>query len=268
MGSASPSPLRRTARVLGRFWRASISAELEYRTNFVIACITSAGGLVGGVFGLSLFYQRGYAFEGWSFDEALAVLGTFTALTGFNQTFLSPNLSRIVEHVEQGTLDFVLLKPIDSQLWVSTRQLSLWGSPDLLVGCGVIAYSAWRTGSPLGGALAAFGPLLASAVLLYGLWFLLASMSIWFVKVYNATEVLRGLLEAGRFPMSAYPTTFRVFFTFVVPVAFLTTVPAEALLGRGSWTFLGGSVALGGAAFVAARRFWRFALRNYTSASS
>lgn len=258
----------RFLRLLLRFWRASVAAELEYRTNFVIACITSVGNLVGSVFALSLFYQHGYRFEGWSFEQALAVLGTFTALTGFNMAFLTPNLSRIVEHVQTGSLDFVLLKPVDSQLWVSTRQLSPWGFPDLLVGCGVLVFVAGREGSGAVGLGMALVPLVGACVLLYGLWFLIASMSIWFVKVYNATEVLRGLLEAGRFPMSAYPAAWRFFFTFVVPVAFLTTVPAEALLGRSAPEWVLGALLLAALMFGLSRAFWRYALRSYTSASS
>jgi ABC-2 type transport system permease protein len=60
----------------------------------------------------------------------------------------------------------------------------------------------------------------------------------------------------------------RAFFTFVVPVAFLTTVPAEAILGRatGPWLLAGGAVAAG--SLVVSRWFWQFALRFYTSASS
>jgi ABC-2 type transport system permease protein len=86
------------------------------------------------------------------------------------------------------------------------------------------------------------------------------------VKIYNATEVLRGLLEAGRFPVGAYPALYRVFFTFVVPVAFLTTVPAEAALGRGEVSLL--ALGLASLLFLLARGFFRVALRSYTSASS
>jgi ABC-2 type transport system permease protein len=96
----------------------------------------------------------------------------------------------------------------------------------------------------------------------------LGATSIWFVKIYNVTEVLRGLLEAGRFPMAAYPAAYRVFFTFVIPVAFLTTVPAEALLGEGHWGWLLGSAGLSLLLLQFSRWFWRFALRSYTSASS
>ena len=97
---------------------------------------------------------------------------------------------------------------------------------------------------------------------------MLGATSIWFVKIYNATEVLRGLLEAGRYPIAAYPTAYRFFFTFVMPVAFLTTVPAQALLGWSNISWLIGAAILAVALFFASTWFWRFALRFYTSASS
>jgi ABC-2 type transport system permease protein len=97
---------------------------------------------------------------------------------------------------------------------------------------------------------------------------MLGATSIWFVKIYNVTEVLRGFLEAGRYPMVAYPTAYRFFFTFVVPVAFLTTIPAEAMLGRSDVIWLLGAGVLAIALLLAANLFWQFALRFYTSASS
>ncbi len=170
---------------------------------------------------------------GWVWEEALLVLAAFTLLQGLASTLLAPNLNKIVEHVQQGTLDFVLLKPIDPQFWLSLRAFSPWGLGDLVLGLGLLLYGGLRLGlSPLDFALFALYFALG-AVILYSLWFLLATTSIWFVKIYNVTEVLRGLLGAGRFPVGAYPALYRVFFTFVVPVAFLTTVPAEAALKRG-----------------------------------
>lgn len=260
--------MKRYVKVLRLFWSTAIAAELEYRLNFVIASLSSLGNLIGSLFSLFLFYRNGYTFQGWNWDEALVLLGIFTLLQGFSATFLVPNLNRIVEQVQQGTLDFVLLKPIGSQFWLSARTVSPWGLPDVIFGGILIAYAGGRLGLGFSNYLLSALPIVFGIASLYSLWFMLGATSIWFVKIYNVTEVLRGLLEAGRFPMVAYPAAYRFFFTFVVPVAFLTTVPAEAMLGRSPVVWLVGAGGLALGLLIASTIFWRFALRFYTSASS
>ncbi|MGK7915619.1 MAG: ABC transporter permease [Prochloraceae cyanobacterium] len=260
--------MKRYLQVLLLFWSTAIAAELEYRLNFLIATLTSLANLVGSLFALFLFYRTGYNFQDWSWYEATIVLGIFTLLQGYSATFLIPNLNRIVEQVEQGTLDFVLLKPISSQFWLSSRSISPWGLPDLFFGGIIIIYAGKKLGLDIDNYLVSAVPIIFGLIILYSIWFILGATSIWFVKIYNVTEVLRGLLEAGRYPMVAYPAAYRVFFTFVVPVAFLTTVPAEAMLDRTeiTWVFGAGILAIG--LLLASGLFWRFALRFYTSASS
>ncbi|NEU71053.1 ABC transporter permease [Hassallia byssoidea VB512170] len=260
--------MSRYLKVLRLFWSAAIAAEMEYRINFLLATLSSVGNLVGSLFGLFLFYRTGYTFGGWSWSAALIVLGIFTLLQGFSATFLAPNLNRIVRHVQEGTLDFVLLKPIRSQFWLSIHTLSPWGMPDIIFGSVIIAYAGSKLNLRINDYLLSIVPLFFGLIILYSLWFMLGATSIWFVKIYNVTEVLRGLLEAGRYPMVAYPTAYRFFFTFVVPVAFLTTIPAEAMLRRGeiSWVLSAAGLAVG--LFAFSTYFWRFALRFYTSASS
>ena len=260
--------MQRYFKVLRLFWSTAIATELEYRLNFLIATITSIANLAGSLFGLFLFYRTGYTFKGWSWQEATIVLGLFTLLQGFSATFLVPNLNSIVKQVEQGTLDFVLLKPISSQFWLSTKTISPWGLPDLFFGTILIVYAGNKLGLNWYDYLASLIPLSFGIVILYSLWFILGATSIWFVKVYNVTEVLRGLLEAGRYPIVAYPAVYRFFFTFVVPVAFLTTIPAQTMLNRSEiiWTF--GAAILAFILFSFSIFFWRFALRFYTSASS
>ncbi|MEO1003914.1 MAG: ABC-2 family transporter protein [Cyanobacteria bacterium J06638_7] len=266
-------PLRlalRYGRTLRRFWGTALATQLEYQLNALIELLAMVGNLAGSLMVLWLFYRQGVALGGWSWSSVLVVLGAYTCLDGLTSTLLRPNLSRIVNHVQEGTLDFVLLKPIDSQFWLSLRTLSPAGLPELAVGVGLMLWAARQELGALAPAsvLAAALLLLAAAVILYALWFVLAATSIWFVKTWNATEVLRATLTAGRYPVSAYPSGLRTLFTLVLPLAFLTTVPAEALLGR--LTPAGGVISLLVAALALAisRLFWRFALRFYTSASS
>lgn len=260
--------MNRYIKLVRQFWGASLAAEMEYRLNFVFATLSSIGGLAGSLFGVYLFYQGGYRFPEWNLDQALIVVGLFTFLEGFASTFLSPNLNRIVKHVERGTLDFVLLKPVNSQFWLSTHTLSPWGLPNVVFGIAIVLYGGYKLGLPWQNYLLGLIPLSFGMVILYSLWFMLGATSIWFTKIYNVTEVLRGLTAAGRFPMAAYPASYRLFFTFVVPVAFLTTVPAEVMLGRLSWASVGWSGVTAAILFSLSSWVWRFALRFYTSASS
>ncbi|MDY7014661.1 MAG: ABC transporter permease, partial [Cyanobacteriota bacterium] len=242
--------------VLGLFWSTAIAAELEYRLNFLIAALSSLTNLIGSIFGLSLFYRTGYNFQNWRWEEALIVLGIFTFLQGFAATLLAPNLNRIVRQVQDGTLDFVLLKPISSQFWLSFRTISPWGLPDLIFGTIMVFYAGTRLDLSPGNYLASAFPLGLGLIILYCLWFMLGATSIWFVKIYNVTEVLRGFLEAGRFPMVAYPAGYRFFFTFVIPVAFLTTVPAEVMLGRTRYPWILGATFLAVVLLFVAKGFW------------
>jgi ABC-2 type transport system permease protein len=140
----------------------------------------------------------------------------------------------------------------------------------VVAGIALIGWALARSEEVLspGGLALALALLTTGALILYSLWFLLAGLSIWFVKVWNATEVLRYTLVAGRYPIGAYPPALRVVFTLVLPVAFLTTVPAEALLGRASAAWALGSLAAAAISLLGTRLFWQFALRHYTSASS
>jgi ABC-2 type transport system permease protein len=259
--------VRRTLSILRAFWSTSLAAESEYRGNFVVAALTSVGNLAGAAFSIWLFYRQGAGFAGWSIPEVTVVLGLFSLWTGVVGAVLTPNLSRIVTHVTEGTLEFVLLRPVDAQLQVSLRVLSPWGLTDVVLGLVLVVVGLVGADRIAPAALLAIVPLVAAAVLLYSLWFMLATTAIWFTKIYNATEVLRGLMDAGRFPISAYPLAYRFVFTWLVPVAFLTTVPAEALLGRSNPGWYFGSAVIAAVALVACRRFWLRALRSYTGAS-
>ncbi len=50
--------MQRYFKILMLFWETAISAELEYRINFLISAITSLGSLIGSIFSLFLFYRN------------------------------------------------------------------------------------------------------------------------------------------------------------------------------------------------------------------
>lgn len=260
----------RYLRTLRLFWGASLAAEMEYRSNFIFAATSSTFALAGSMFVLWGLMRSGYELGGWGFYQALVVVGIYTILDGFSQTLLAPNRQQVTEMVREGTLDFVLIKPIDAQFWLSLRKLSLWGIPNLVLGLGLTIFAGLKAepSATVFGFLMMLPTIAVGLTILYALGYILSTLTIWFTKLYNITIAMQSLLEAGRYPIPAYPHAYRVFFTFVLPVAFMTTVPAQSLLGEAKATWLLASFFTAIVTLFIARRFWLFALRFYTSASS
>lgn len=206
----------------------------------------------------------------WSLDGALLVLGFFITLTGLLDAFVSPNLSAVVEQVRTGTLDFVLLKPIDAQLLVSVHRTDPTQLPHVVAGLVVVGVGASRLPAPPGPGDWLLGALLlgAGVLILHGLWTLVVSTSFWFVRVDNLSALLEALVDAGRWPLSFYKGAIRFVLTFLLPVGLMTTWPALALQGL----LDAGSVAMAlGVCLgfqVLSRLVWRLAISHYSSASS
>ena len=255
-------------RILKNFWLTSLASEMEYRANFLTSSLYSLGQLVGTLFTINILYNKGYRFAGWSLDETYLVVSLFTLLDGITTSALSPNLSKIILYVQRGTLDFILLKPLDSQFQLSTRNLTPWGFPNITFALILMGYAGRRIGLPLYAYALGILPIFFALVILYSLWFAVGTTTIWFTKVWNATEVLRSLLEAGKYPMGAYPGGVRFVLTFILPIAFITTFPAEVMRSAKPPWFILIEGLLAAALFFASRSFWKLALRSYTSASS
>jgi ABC-2 type transport system permease protein len=260
--------IRHLLRILARFWTASLSSEMEYRANFITSTLYALGQLAGTLFTINVLYGKGYQFAGWSREQTYIVVALFTLMDGITTSALSPNLSKIVQHVQRGTLDFILLKPIDAQLQLSTRNLTPWGFPNIAFSLVLLLYAGSRLALPWHAYLLGIAPVILAVAILYALWFAVGTTTIWFTKVWNATEVLRSFIEAGKYPSAAYPVALRFFFTFILPVAFLTTVPAQVMRGERGPLFIAVEAVIAAALLMGSRLFWKLALRSYTSASS
>ena len=252
----------------------STLAAMQYRVDFLvrglIALLWSALTLVP----LLVVFGVRQQVAGWTFGEALVVVGWFTLLRAVLEGAVSPSLTAVVEHVRKGTLDFVLLKPADAQFLVSTAKFEPWRVVDVVGAVVVFCYAFATLGrwpSPAQVATGAGVPRAGGADPLLDLD---PGRQRRVLGGQGRQPVLPVRLAVRRRPLADRRVPRRVArhpalaFTFVFPLALMTTYPALALLGRldarTAVLALGGGIAFA----VVARRVWRRALAMYTSASS
>jgi len=261
---------RKYFKVYKKFLHTSLASELEYKTNILIDLITAILSLIGSIFLLSIFFQNNGSIGSWEFEEALIIQGIYTILNGITNTWFNPNLTEIVKHIREGTLDFVLLKPIDSQFFISLKKINPSGFLEIMLGFCLLIFCIRinQINLNLSFLSLSFITIICSICILYSLWFLISTTTIWFVKTWNATEVLRSFLYIGRFPLNSFSFSLRVFFSVFIPIAFITTIPSEVFLGLSQlWKILL-EIIVATIFLMTSRKFWVFALKFYTSASS
>jgi len=260
----------RYLRLLGIQLRASLALSAQYRVEFFVSGLLSVFFTLLGLVPILVLFRDRREVAGWSYPETLVVMGWFALMKGVLEGAVNPSLTAVVDHIRKGTLDFVLLKPADAQFLVSTARFEPWRVVDVLAGLAILAVAFHRMGrSPGPLAILLAGAVLASAtVILYSLWILVVSAAFFVVKVDNLSFLFLSLYDAARWPADVFPAVLRVVFTFVVPLAVLTTIPAQALLGRIGPVQVAAAAA-GAAAFaLLSRLVWLRSIGRYTSASS
>lgn len=262
--------MKRYLRLMGIFYRYSLVSELEYRVEFFGNVLMSLFWLAWAVLGVAVFFLHTDKLGDWTWPEVLMVVALFTFFSGVMEALLRPNVGAVLDQIRDGTFDFVLTKPVNPQFIASLRNIVVWHLADVVIGLGLIVYALTQMGIvPTWSQVALFVVmLLAATAIVYSVWLTMVSLAFWFVKLDNFTELFYGFYEAGRYPVTIYRGLIRSLLTFVVPVAFITTFPAAALLNRldESTALLG--LALAVVLFFLSNRFWNFALRHYSSASS
>src|SRR3712207_5185557 len=217
------------------------STLFPYTTLFRSAFLYGLGGLAfgisdllcGGFDGLSKMIRLG------SFDRVLTrPVGTFA------QVLASDVQIRRLGRIVQGLVTLGL-----ALSWVDVA----WTAPKILVLVSAVV---------------------AGVVIFTAIWVIGAAITFWTVETSEVTNVFTyGGSELVGHPMNIYADWLRRFFTFVVPLAFITYLPALYILDRpdplGLPRVLQFSSPLVAAAFfLFARAAWALGVRHYQSTGS
>ncbi len=252
------------------YLRIGIANELQYRVNFFIQIFQSVIALGTGLIGLALVFEHTTTLGGWSQPELLAVMGVYILTGGLIQAAIQPNMQRLLDEIQAGTLDFALTKPVDGQALVSLREFRFWQLVDVAVGFIVLAVAVVQAHEQIGlwQSLAFVAALVMGALMVYSFWLVLTSTAFWLIRVGEMVNLFEGVYAAGRWPVDIYPVWLRTGLTFLVPVAFAVTIPAQALTGRLDPLTLLGEAVLTVLFLALARLVWRLGIRAYSGASA
>ena len=270
-------------RVLATFARNSLVRDMTFRGNFLIDAVTS----MAWVFMNLAFYMLIFEYTpmigagtGWGKFEFLAFFSTGLLINSLVQTVFMTNADELSEMIRTGSLDFILLKPMDAQFLVSVRRIDWSSLANLLLGLALMIYSLVQLGCMPSLATVVLYPIyvVCGVAIYYSLMLVLASTSIWIGRNLTLFDFWFYITNFSRYPMEIYDgpvgTPLRQFFTFLIPVLIVVNVPARILvqplrpLSYEDWLLPAFALLAAVGSLAASRWIFGRALRSYRSASS
>lgn len=257
-------------RYLKIYWLLSLYAiESSIATRWAMAIF-----IFGKLFRIILFgvfvyflFAGAKGIAGYSKEQGFLFLSYFYLLSAVAQ-MLFREAYRFRPRLVSGEFDFDLVKPVHPIL------RSLLGGFDLhdFITLPIILLVFFKAVAAVGlGSSQIFLliPLfISSLIILFSLHVFVAGLMTINFELDHGLMIYRDLEMLGRFPVDIYGEPLRLALTFILPVGLAFTLPIKIILGTSSLLFLPVSFFVAAASLFLSLKFWNFAIKKYSSASS
>jgi len=277
------TPQRTYLRVFLTFARNSLVRDMTFRANFLIDTISSISWVLMNLgFYILIFEYTPMIGDGtgWSKYPFFLFLSTGLLVNSLVQALFMTNADEFGELIRTGKLDFVLLKPIDTQFLVSLERVEWSALGNLAIGLLLMCYALVQLQYLPGLVTLLLYPIYVccGVAILYSLMITLAASSVWLGRNQTLFDFWFYITNFARYPMEIYRgpigTVLRRAFTFFIPVLVAVNVPARVLArplrpqSADDWLLPVFTLVAALASLAGSRWVFNRALFSYRSASS
>ncbi len=264
----------RYGRILRRFWKNSLIREMTFRVNFILKVAGELIWIVLLLLFIRVIFSKTPDVRGWTEYQYLFLMGTHMIVTALFEAFFFGNCWRVGELVRTGDLDFVLVRPANTQFLLSLERVDFAPLANVGVGAGLCVYAAVKQGTAVTlGQVALFVILIGAGVLvLYSLLFMFATTSVWLIRQTSVEHLWFYAVSLARYPAEIYRRFAGgvLWFTlvFIIPVLMVSNLPANVMVRTFEPLMVVYVLAASLVLLALSSVLFRFALRWYRSASS
>jgi len=259
-----------------RYWKiflalASINfkLELEYRSVIFGGIILSAINLLITVFFISIYFSMTKSISDWSREQVFLLTGLFKVFESTYRIFFIKGVHRLPEMVSEGNLDLLLTKPVASQFLASFRYIKPFEFFTLLPGLILTIYAmSLQDKIIISNLVLLIIGLVLGLLTFYGIHFMIATLVFWMGRFGSFADLYYVITAPLSVPIDFFGKNLIFLFTYIVPLAFMVTIPVKLFLNTSPTYLIVGSLIATLCSLLVSNWFWNFALKHYTSASS
>lgn len=210
-------------------FRAYLTHEAGYRLSMFLSIVGSFVFVLYNLLVFSFFVNK-FMFPGWDKQDIWVLLGTFMMVFYSYFYFFYKGIIKTIRNVHDGKFDYFLLKPADTQLLATILGGGIHNFLAVVFGIVLTIWSMLQLNHVvpimhilLGSVLTAI-----SAIDLYSLLLVLASLSFRYGNVEDVTNFIFSFQIFSRYPIETYHRLPVFLWLVVIPFSALTSIPAMA----------------------------------------
>lgn len=264
--------LKSDARLYLRLVGARIRSQMQYRVSFLMMLAVTTLGLLTELAAVLLLFNRFEVLAGWEVGEVALLYGITSMAFGLCE-MVGAGFDVFPNTIRRGEFDQVLVRPAGVFVQVMAADFQLRRLGRIFQGSAAFGLGVYWTSVDwsLASVLYLLLVLGSGAILFMGLLVLGATLCFWTVQSIELINIFTyGGTEMTSYPLPIYHLLMQRFFTYVVPLAFVSYFPAVYLLNRPelattpgwfAWMPPVAAIGLG----LVSRLAWSFGVRHYRS---
>jgi ABC-2 type transport system permease protein len=261
--------LRKYLSILYAFFKTSLITDLEYRVNLVTRFLSDILWYTGQLMTFEVLFLHMNTIGGWGAPQMRVFLGLLFLVDALYMMFWHEGLSSMTEAVRKGDLDFLLIRPANSQFIITSQKIATAYIGNLTLSivwffwaCSQIEDFNWLK------LIWLLIMIPAALTVIYTVRFFLSASSILFTRADFLQFMWYTIFRLGHRPDSIYSGLMRYVILFIIPVGMVASVPARVLLEPIDWRLILWALAIIPTGALLTHKYWQFCLSRYTSASS
>ena len=251
------------------FFKVSLVADLEYRFNFVLLVLSEFIWYSTQLLLFEVLYRHTKLIGDWNIHQMRVFIFLVLFVDSIYMILWDANFSSFTENVRKGTLDLLLVKPVNSMFMLSSQKISISHFPCLMItGSGFI----WALNQiPDFHFIKLFWLLIlipAGLSVIFTGRFALNCSAVIFTRADFLQYVWYSMFRLGLRPDAIYSGFLRFALIFIFPFAMIASIPARILLEPMNPWLLGWAAIMPIILMTGIQKYWKYCLKFYSSASS
>lgn len=247
--------------------RLRMYAGMQYRADFLFGIVmTMLSSLLGPMVQYFIVMNtKGY--PGWNLNQIMLFQGVALTFMGMKSMLFGDIRGVAMQIAWKGDLDRYLLKPYSAIVNIWGNSFQIGALPTVLCGLFISIWFGVSLKIPFSGytVLLLLLCVVAAMMLCAAIATFLCGIVIMFVRIGRIWETFDVILRFGNYPLNIYPKKLELFFSILVPIAFMAYFPVQIILGNMSEIVFAAFIGVGVLLF-AGIKFWNFCMKKYTSA--